>query len=84
MRAAEAEWARLIAAAEAERAAGTDPRDPKVQALAARWQQLIEAFTGGDPGIAESLKRMYAEEDVQRASRGMVSPELMEYIARAR
>ena len=84
MRAAEAEWAELIAAVEAERAAGTDPRDPKVQALAARWQALIEAFTGGDPGITESLQRMYAEQGVEGASRGMVSPELMEYIARAR
>jgi DNA-binding transcriptional MerR regulator len=84
MRAAEAEWAELIAAAEAERAAGTDPRDPKVQALAKRWGELIQAFTGGDPGITASLKRMYAEEGAERASRGMVSPELMEYIARAR
>jgi DNA-binding transcriptional MerR regulator len=83
MRAAEREWAELIAAVEAERAAGTDPRDPKVQALAKRWGELIQAFTGGDPEIAASLRRMYAEEGVERASRGMVSPELMEYVARA-
>jgi DNA-binding transcriptional MerR regulator len=83
MRAAEREWAELIAAVEAERAAGTDPQDPKVQALAKRWGELIQAFTGGDPEIAASLRRMYAEEGVERASRGMVSPELMEYVARA-
>jgi hypothetical protein len=58
-------------------------RDPKVQALAKRWSELIQAFTGGDPEIAASLRRMYADEGVERASRGMVSPELMEYVARA-
>jgi MerR family transcriptional regulator, thiopeptide resistance regulator len=83
MRAAEREWAELIAAVEAERAAGTDPQDPKVQALAKRWSELIQAFTGGDAEIAASLKRMYAEEGVARASRGMVSPELLEYVSRA-
>jgi hypothetical protein len=83
MRAAERGWAELIAAVEAERAAGPDPRDPKVQALAKRWGELIRAFTGGDPEIAASLRRMYAEEGVERASRGMVSPELLEYVSRA-
>lgn len=83
MRAAEREWAELIAAVEAERAAGTDPQDPKVGALAQRWRELIQAFTGGDPEIAASLKRMYAEEGPDRASRGMVSPELLDYVSRA-
>jgi DNA-binding transcriptional MerR regulator len=83
MRDVECEWAELIAAVEAERAAGTDPSDPKVRALAKRWADLIQMFTGGDPEIAASLKRMYAEEGVARASRGMVSPELLEYVSRA-
>lgn len=77
------EWAELIAAVEAERERGTDPSDPKVRRLAARWKELVEAFTGGDPGIRASLERMYAEEGVERASRGTVSPELMEYVRRA-
>jgi DNA-binding transcriptional MerR regulator len=80
---AEQDWADLIAEFEAERVAGTDVADPKVQALAARWRALIEAFTGGDPGIASSLKRMYAEEGPEKASRGAVNPELMEYAGRA-
>ncbi|HEX3331500.1 MAG TPA: TipAS antibiotic-recognition domain-containing protein [Gaiellales bacterium] len=83
MRAAEQAWADLIAEAEAERAAGTDPADPRMQAIASRWHALIEAFTGGDPGIRESLGRMYREEGVERASRGAVSDELMTYIGRA-
>jgi MerR family transcriptional regulator, thiopeptide resistance regulator len=83
MRAAERAWADVIADAEAERAAGTDPSDPRMQAVAGRWRDLIEQFTGGDPGIRASLGRMYREQGVEQASRGAVSPELMEYVGRA-
>jgi MerR family transcriptional regulator, thiopeptide resistance regulator len=80
---AEREWAELIAAVEAEREAGTDPSDPRVQELARRWRGLIEQFTGGDPGIAASLRRMYEEQGAEAASRGVMSPELMAYVGRA-
>ena len=83
MAAAQSAWADLISALEAKRAAGTDPRDPSVRALADRWSELVRQFTGGDPAIAESMKRMYREEGVERASRGAVSPELMEYVRQA-
>ena len=83
MRKAEREWADLLAEVEAERAKGTDPGDPRMQELAGRWQALIEQFTGGDPGIAASLKRMYESEGVEKASRGAVSPELMAYAGEA-
>ena len=79
----EQDWAELLAAMERERAAGTDPADPGVQALAGRWRELIAAFTGGDTGIHDSLNRMYKGEGVERASRGAVSPELWEYARRA-
>lgn len=84
MEGAQREWAELIAAMEAERERGAEPGDPRVQELAGRWAELVEAFTGGDPGIAASLRRMYAEEGPEPASRGMVNPELMEFVARAR
>jgi hypothetical protein len=32
--------------------------------LARRWWSLVSGFTGGDPGIFNSLKRMYQNEDV--------------------
>ena len=63
---AEQEWADLIAQAQAERERGTDPGDPRVQAIVARWDELIEAFTGGDPGIRASLRRMYEQEGPAR------------------
>lgn len=79
----EHEWAALIAEVEAERERGTDPADARVQALARRWHGLVVQFTGNDPNIRASLQRMYAEEGVEHASRGMLSAETMEYIARA-
>jgi DNA-binding transcriptional MerR regulator len=83
MRKAEQDWADLIAEVEAEHAKGTAPGDPRMQELAGRWQALIERFTGGDPGIAASLKTMYESEGPERASRGALSPELMAYAGEA-
>jgi MerR family transcriptional regulator, thiopeptide resistance regulator len=82
MEQAQRDWAELIAAMDAEREAGTDPADPRVQELGRRWSALIEAFTGGDPGIRASLNRMYEEQGPQQASRGMLSAELSEYVAK--
>jgi hypothetical protein len=77
------EWAELYAEVERHIAAGTDPAAPEVQALAHRSDELIEQFTGGDPGIRASLQRLYDEEGPERASHGMVKPEVMEYMRRA-
>jgi DNA-binding transcriptional MerR regulator len=83
MAAAERDWAELIEAVRAEKAAGTDPSDPRMLELAGRWRALIEQFTGGDEGIRQSLAQMYREQGVQTASRGTVDPELMEYVGKA-
>jgi DNA-binding transcriptional MerR regulator len=80
---AQQDWADLIAEFDAERRAGTDPADPKLQPLIDRWNALVEAFTGGDPGIRASLQRMYDEQGPEKASRGAVNVEVMEYAQRA-
>jgi len=77
------DWAELIADVQREREAGTDPGDPRMQELAGRWQGLIDAFTGGDPGIFNSLQSMYNDQGPEKASRGMVDPEAMSYMHRA-
>jgi DNA-binding transcriptional MerR regulator len=77
------EWADLYAEFERLRVAFTDPAAPEVQALARRSGELVEMFTGGDPGIRASLQRLYDEEGAERASRGMMTPELAEYVQRA-
>ena len=62
IKAVEAEWPKLMEEVRTEMDLGTDPADPRVQALARRWQGLIEEFTGGNPGISASLKKMYDSE----------------------
>ena len=55
-------WQELIGEVQAAVAEGLDPASEKAQALAARWEGLIEEFTGGDPGIRENLRRLYADQ----------------------
>jgi MerR family transcriptional regulator, thiopeptide resistance regulator len=57
------DWEVLIRDVENAIASDTDPASETAQALAARWSQLINAFTGGDPGIRESLNELYADRD---------------------
>jgi DNA-binding transcriptional MerR regulator len=83
MQRAQEEWAALIAEVEAERVAGTDPADPRLDPLVERWTGLIEQFTGGDPGIRGSLQRMYDSEGPEQASRGAVGAETMAYAGQA-
>lgn len=66
IREVEREWQDLFAALEAAMDAGTPPDDPAVAALARRSRELVAMFTGGDPGIAASLNKMYAEQPVQK------------------
>ena len=80
---AQQEWGDLIDEAKALKDSGVDPTDARVQAIVTRWNELIEAFTGGDPGIRASLRKMYESEGPEKASRNMVDPELMEWVARA-
>ena len=82
MREVQEEWPRLIASVRAEMERGTDPRDPKVQALARRWKELIEMFTGGDPGIEQSLRNFYRGEPQFAAQQGLDSG-ISEYVQKA-
>ena len=51
IRQSQVDWAELIAAVRAEKEKGTDPADPKVQAMARRWMDLVDGF-----GIVPSRK----------------------------
>lgn len=85
LREAEWEWPELIRKVQAEMEAGTDPGDAKVQALARRWKELVESFTGGDPGIAASLGKLWKERGPEMAGKmGMgFDPKVFEYVRRA-
>lgn len=55
------EWAALIKEVEQAVAEGVDPTSARGQELAARWNGLIEEFTGGNPEILANLKRLYSD-----------------------
>ncbi|TDP98167.1 MerR family transcriptional regulator [Labedaea rhizosphaerae] len=81
--AAAAQWPALIARVRAEMSDGTSPRDPRVQALAREWSQLLESFHGKDPAMRAALYRMHTENSAQIAARGGPDQEMIDYIAAA-
>jgi DNA-binding transcriptional MerR regulator len=84
MRQAEAQWATLIDRVREARNAGLDPGSPKVRELADEWQSLVQAFTGGDPGISQSLNRVWQEEDEVAGFDTAEMRELSEFLHGAR
>jgi DNA-binding transcriptional MerR regulator len=56
------DWAELISLVRTEMEKGTNPASPQVQVLAKRWMDLVNQFTGGDPGIGQSLQRLWQEQ----------------------
>jgi DNA-binding transcriptional MerR regulator len=80
---ANAEWPGLFTAVRAEMDAGTDPADPKVQALARKWYGLLDEFTGGDPGLFNSTRNMYANEDQIREMDVKAMRPMFAYIRKA-
>nr|WP_302104571.1 TipAS antibiotic-recognition domain-containing protein [Polycladomyces sp. WAk] len=50
--------------------------------MARRWKELVEMFTGGDPGIRQSLQRMYEENPDFGAQMGL-DQEIFAYIGKA-
>jgi DNA-binding transcriptional MerR regulator len=83
IRQSQVDWQVLMDEVRAELDRGTDPADPRVQSLAARWKALIEEFTGGNPGIARSVGRMWQEETDIHGVDTAGMREMMGYIQRA-
>src|SRR5262245_57021005 len=82
IREVEAEWPALIAKVRTEMERGTDPTDPRMQALAKRWTELVHEFTGGDPGITRSLANLYRGESGVASDRSLDSS-VCDYVRRA-
>jgi DNA-binding transcriptional MerR regulator len=55
------DWADLIKEVQTAVASGEDPASERSQALAGRWRELIQGFTGGNAEIQAGLNRMYAD-----------------------
>jgi DNA-binding transcriptional MerR regulator len=82
IKAVEREWPELLAKVRTEMANGTDPADPRVQALAKRWRELLEAFSGGNKQIEKSAATMYRSEPGVSQQYG-VDPAMFPYIQKA-
>ena len=54
-------WAELVRDTEAAITSGADPTSDIGLKLGERRQELLRLFTGGDPGIEQSLKNLYAD-----------------------
>lgn len=76
------DWAALMADLTAAMTAGLDPASADVQALEARRRALIAGFTGGNPGIEQSLNRLWKEKGSEMAAQHGYSPDLMAYLGR--
>jgi len=61
---------------------GTDPADPKLRELEKRRQALVNAFTGGDAEIEQSLKRLWTEQGDKLCAQYGYDPKLMEYLGK--
>ena len=85
IKAVEAQWSELMGLVRAEMEKGTDPASESLRPLAARWKRLtqetVQGFTGGDPGLTESLKKMHSEQPKELGDFGMDAG-LMSYVSK--
>lgn len=78
------DWNNLTKDIEAAIADGVSPHDERAQVLAARWNALIEEFTGGNQEIREGLNKMYSDEkNWQTDWKKPFSDEMQKFIVKA-
>ena len=81
------EWSQILEDAEVAMKAGTPATDPHVQGLARRYQKLGQwfaaGFTGGDPGLKESLNRLWADKGDELHQQFGKGPEVDQYLRQA-
>jgi MerR family transcriptional regulator, thiopeptide resistance regulator len=83
------QWTELIAEVQAAMGAGEDPASPKAQALAARWKELVEGFTKGDPDVAQAVSNTWKDREnwpqaaSQQAQAFQITPQMWQFIGSA-
>ncbi len=80
----QANWQALIEAVREQMEAGALPESDAVRPLAKRWRALIEAFSGGDAAIEQSVANMARENPRMAADFGnMPDMEMMSFMGKA-
>jgi len=84
------QWMELIADVQAAMDAGEDAASPKAQALAARWKELVEGFTKGDPDVTQAVSNVWKdranwpEPAKEQAKPFQITPQMWQFIGSAR
>lgn len=78
----EPEWQTLVAQVQALMDAGTDPGDPRAQALSTQWMATVRRDTGGNPILFAKLNAMHEQEPSVQERSG-ISPQMMTFILAA-
>jgi DNA-binding transcriptional MerR regulator len=78
-----AAWNELLAQYKVEMESGTDPADPKVQALEKRRQALVNLVSGGDKAIEENMERMWKEQGDKLCAQFGIDPKVIAYLGKA-
>jgi DNA-binding transcriptional MerR regulator len=78
-------WNTIIPKVRSAMEANVDPTSPEILAIAKRWKELVEEFTGGDPKIAQAVKTMYENEGptLQQQLGEVPTPEMFVYMSKA-
>lgn len=86
-----ADWEQMYADVQSALNRQVPPASPEGQALADRWMQLVEAFTGGSKPVLDGLNNFYADRANWPAGKldpemqkNLPRPELMAFIREAR
>jgi MerR family transcriptional regulator, thiopeptide resistance regulator len=83
------QWTDLIAEVQAAMSVGEDPASPKAQALAARWKELVESFTKGDPDVTQAVGNVWKdranwpEHAKEQARPFQITPQMWQFIRSA-
>ena len=78
----QADWAALLDDVRAALEQGIDPADPRLRSLEERRRALVSAFSGGNPGIEQSLKRLWTEQGDKLCAQYGMDPKVMEYLGK--
>jgi len=78
-------WNEIIPKVRSAMEANVDPTSPEMLAIAKRWKELVEEFTGGDPKLAQAVKTMYENEGatLQQQFTQTPTPEMFVYLQKA-